>query len=512
MFVRIRDLKVTYLGRARPSLQVDSLEIKEGESVLVLGKSGSGKSTLVNSLNGVIPNLISAKVEGEITVFGRDPRKTPVHEMARLVGTLLQDPEAQVFHHLVRDEIAFGPENFSLPREEILSRVEESARVTGVSHLMMRETSSLSGGELQRTVLASVLALRPRALILDEPTSSIDPQGTAEILGLLRSLRNSGVSMIVVEHKVERVLPYVDRVILVDQGRVALNVEKARLMEHVDLLTRAGVEVPEYYLHMKRYGVTRDSLSTYRRSPIPRVRGGGTSLFARVKVWTREGKVLVDTEIQLREGEIVALMGKNGAGKTTLLKAIMGLLDTKLRSEVRLVVRGKDISRSRYYERGSYVAYLPQNFDVMFVRRSVEDEIKASSNDPEQYLKLFSLNHVRKEDPLTLSFGQRRRVAMASILGRGQRVVLMDEPTSGQDWYHRENLGNELRELGKRGISTLVVTHDSRFVDRFCDRVIVMDQGRIMTEGTPEEVFRVGIVTPPTEYLVEAGTWNPLEG
>ncbi|BCS93319.1 ABC transporter ATP-binding protein [Metallosphaera javensis (ex Sakai et al. 2022)] len=511
-FVEVRDLRVTYLGRGEPSLQVDGLEIREGESVLVLGKSGSGKSTLVNVLNGVIPGLISARVEGEVSVFGRDPRRTPVHEMATLVGTLLQDPEAQVFHHLVRDEIAFGPENFALSRKEIEGRVEESARVTGVSHLLSRETSTLSGGELQRTVLASVLALQPRALILDEPTSSIDPEGTAEILGLLRSLRRTGMSMIIVEHKVERVLPYVDRVILVDGGRIALNVEKGRLMDHVEVLSGAGVEVPEYYHYLRNHGLSRPALSGYRKSKVSRVRGERVILSGKVMVKTRDGKPLVHTSFSLREGEVVALMGRNGAGKTTLLRAIMDLLDSRLRSEVTLSLMGKDISGTRYYERGSYIAYLPQNFDVMFVRRTVEDEIRSSSRNPEIYLRLFSLEQVRKDDPLTLSFGQRRRVAMASILGRGQRVALLDEPTSGQDWYHRENLGKELRELSGRGISILVVTHDSRFVDRFCDRVMVMDAGRIVMEGTPEEVFQRGVVTPPTEYLVEAGVWNPLDG
>ncbi|WP_054837163.1 ABC transporter ATP-binding protein [Metallosphaera hakonensis] len=168
-FVDVKNLTVTYLGRATPFLTIDRLQLRRGESVLVVGKSGSGKSTLVNVINGVIPHMISAKVEGDISVMGFDPRVTPIYEMSKRVGTLLQDPESQVFHHLVKDEVAFGPENYALPRTEILERIEEASRVTGIYDLLERETSTLSGGELQRTVLASVLALRPEALIMDEP-------------------------------------------------------------------------------------------------------------------------------------------------------------------------------------------------------------------------------------------------------------------------------------------------------------------------------------------------------
>ncbi|MEM3915360.1 MAG: ATP-binding cassette domain-containing protein [Metallosphaera sp.] len=481
-FVEVSNLRVTYLGRTRPSLEVEELAIDEGESVLVLGKSGSGKSTLVNVLNGVIPHMISARVEGEIRVFGKDPRKTPVHEMSHLVGTLLQDPEAQIFHHIVRDELAFAPENYCFPRDEILSRVNEASKIVGVTHLMERETSTLSGGELQRVVLGSVLTLKPKSLILDEPTSNIDPDGTAEILSLLRSFKEGGISMIIVEHKLERVLPYVDRVILVEDGRVTLNVTRKELPKEMERLMRAGVEVPEV-----------------RRTVSKRNTTGRAILKGKVKV-NSGGKVLVDTEIEVREGEIVALMGKNGAGKTTLLKAIMGILDNRYQVVAHLTMMDKEISKMPYYVRGRFISYLPQSFDVMFVKRTVEDEIKFSSDDPEQLIRLFSLDKVRKDDPLTLSFGQRRRVALASILGRRQRLALLDEPTSGQDWFHRRSLGEELQKMRENGVSFLVVTHDSRFVDRFCDRVMVMREGKIIYSGSPEQVFESRLVMPPVEY------------
>jgi len=240
--IELRNVEVVYTGRAKPSLVVDDFHVEEGESVLIVGKSGSGKSTLVNVINGVIPNMISANVKGEINVFGKDPRKTPIFEIAKEVGTVLQDPEMQVFNHKVIDEIAFGPENLMLPPEEIMNRVIEASKIAGVHELLDMETNKLSGGELQRTVIASVLAMNPKALILDEPTSNIDPEGTAQIFSLIKKFRQEKRTLIIVEHKLERVLPYVDRVVLVDKGRLVFDVEKEELFDKVHLLREAGVE------------------------------------------------------------------------------------------------------------------------------------------------------------------------------------------------------------------------------------------------------------------------------
>jgi len=509
--IEVKNLEVIYQGRASPSLKVDEFFVEEGESVLIVGKSGSGKSTLVNVFNGVIPNMITADVKGEVSVFGKDPRKTPIHELSRYIGTVLQDPEMQTFNYTVEDEIAFGPENLMLNEEEIRKRVENSAKIAGVYHLLDHDIITLSGGELQRSVIASVLAMEPKALILDEPTSNIDPRGTAQIFNLIKFFKDEKRTLIIVEHKLERVLPYVDRVVLVDKGKLVFDISKDELVDKSDILFDAGVEVPDYYPYMKKYG----TLSSYKYIPPERLESKGEEiLYAKAKVITKkERKVLVDAEISLKKGEIVALMGNNGAGKSTLLKAIMGILDDKkLQTELKLVFKGKDISKSKMMERGSYIAYLPQNFDVMLVKRTVEDEVSLSMKNMKKFsrkrldeiLKMFSLYDIRKEDPLLLSMGQRRRVAMASVIASGADVIMMDEPTSGQDWYHRYMLGKEVQELRNKGFTFLIVTHDSRFVDKFCDRVLVMKDGKIVANGKPEEIFsREDLeIHPPTEYLV----------
>lgn len=507
--VELKDVEVTYQGRDRPSLKVDYFSVEEGETVLIVGKSGSGKSTLVNVINGVIPNLISAEVKGEVRVFGRDPRKTPIHETAELIGTVLQDPEMQTISQTVMDEIAFGPENLMLSREEIWERVVESSKLAGVYDLLDRETRTLSGGELQRTVLASVLAMRPKALILDEPTSNIDPEGTDQIFSLLKRFKEEGRTMIVVEHKLDRLLRFADRVVLVDGGRLVFDVPKGEIIRRAHDLVKAGVEVPEYFLHLS----AGKPLSEFVYAPPPRRRGEEVVLKARVRVWHAKTKrEIVNASLTLRKGEVIALMGRNGAGKSTLLKALVGLLDKDLKSEVELWVNGVDLSDEDLTVRGAYIGYLPQTFDVMFVKRTVREEVAFPMKARRAYdesrlnevLKSFSLYDIANDDPLLLSMGQRRRVAMASVLASGAKVLLMDEPTSGQDWYHRETLGSELRELAEDGYSILVVTHDSRFVDKFCDWVLVMDKGRVVAEGKPEEIFqKEGLgVSPPSEYLV----------
>lgn len=382
-FVEIRDLQVTYMGKTKPSIVIDKLDIEEGESVLITGRSGSGKSTLVSVINGVIPHLINAEVKGEVRVFGLDIKTTPTSEISRYVGTLLQDPDTQAFNYTVIDEVAFGVENYMVSREEMINRVEESMKICGISHLRDREINTLSGGELQRTVLASVLAMRPKALILDEPTSNIDPQGTREILELVKTFRSEGISLVLVEHKIERVLPFIDRIIVVESGKIAVDIKKDEIIDRADLLHSLGLEIPDYMLFLKKSGFRRIDYEylrkTYNYKPPSRNEGKGEILFASVKVKTKSGKYLINTKISLKQGTITALMGKNGSGKTTLLKAIVGLIDKKrlIVEEEKVIVNGKDLSKAKLVERGKYLAYLPQFFDVMFIKRTVEDEVNS---------------------------------------------------------------------------------------------------------------------------------------
>ena len=467
-FLEIKGLMVHY-PEGRGSLEVDSLEVREGESVLVTGRSGSGKSTLLNSINGVIPHEIEAEEEGEVRVFGVDVRRSRVQEVARYVGTLLQDPEAQIMNYYVFEELAFGAENLNLPREEVVSAVTEAAEVVGVKHLLNRETWRLSGGEKQRVVLGSVLAMRPRALVLDEPTSSIDIKGTREILSTLRALKDR-VSMVIAEHKVNRVLDFVDRVLILDRGKVVQDLGREEL-KTVDL---------------EEYGVEPLEL---KGRPEKR-REGEVVLEAKVEVTDGE-RVIVDTELKLREG-VTALMGDNGSGKSTLLKAIAGVLPQGLKSQGTIKVDGREVSRAPVQRRGEVIAYLPQEVDLMFTKRTVREEVSFPAKARKRYdgarveqlMKLFNLPE--DQDPFLLSVGQKRRVAMASLLATGVKVFLLDEPTTGQDWESRKSLGEELRSIDG---AFLVVTHDPLFVYYYADYAYLMANGRL-TPMAPEDALR----------------------
>ena len=519
--VEVHDLVFNYVGVGKPVITVDSFHVDDGEVALVIGKSGGGKSTLVNCFNGVIPHIFKGNDPDGVTVYGNVVRETPLPKLSSMVGTLLQDPETQVVNYTVEEEIAFGPENLCLPTEEIRKRVEDAISTTDIEHLRERETFVLSGGELQRVALAAVLAMKPKLLIMDEPTSNIDPEGTARVFQTLTGLKGKS-TLIIVEHKLERALHFVDRVVLVDSGKIVFDVEKAKLVEYVEQLHDAGVDVPEHYLYAKKFGMDPSNIEGIRAKiakdglqlAIPKRENGGKVVLeahAHVEV---AGKVLVDAEISLREKQVLAIMGRNGAGKSTALKAIMSFLDKELTSKSSLNVNGIDLSRASIQHRGKYLAFVPQSFDLMLINKSVEDEVsyslrKRGAKDykqrTEEFLKLFGLEEFRRRDPLMLSVGQRRRVAMAAALSSGVKIVMLDEPTSGQDFYHKEIIANELAMLKNLGCSFIVVTHDAKFVYRYADSMVVLDSGKKVLEGTPEEVFASSqefSVIPPTEYYL----------
>jgi energy-coupling factor transport system ATP-binding protein len=519
----IKDLSFSYVGKGQPVLQVDEFSVEDGEVALVVGKSGGGKSTLVNCINGVIPHVFRGNEPDAVVIYGKRVKETPLPQIATNVGTLLQDPETQVLNYTVEEEIAFGPENLCLPHEEIRNRVEEAMRVTDILDLRERETYLLSGGELQRVALAAVLSMRPKLLIMDEPTSNIDPEGTARVFDTLTKLKGAS-TLLIVEHKLERALPFVDRVILVDQGKLVFDIPKEKMVDHLEELLEGGIDVPEHYLFAKRFGMDPRDVDGIRKRiasegiklDIPkRDNSGEVILETQVKAEV-PGKVLVDAGMTLRRNQVLAVMGRNGAGKSTMLKGMMNFLEKEIHVESKLVASGVDLSKASIQERGKYIAYVPQSFDLMLINKTVEDEVSYSmrkrgekeyAKTVDEFLDLFSLQELRKRDPLMLSVGQRRRVAMAAALSSGVKIAMLDEPTSGQDYYHKEVIGKELQMMKARGNSFIIVTHDAKFVYRYADSVIVINQGRKVLEGTPEEVFKTSeqySIVPPTEFYLRS--------
>ena len=520
--IEIENLEFRYLGSKKVALTIPFFSVSEGESVLITGKSGSGKSTLVQCINGIIPHIINGSRKGEVYIFKEPISKTRVPDISRVVGTLLQDPERQIMNYKVEEEIAFGPENFNLDRGVILQRMEDVIDAVGIGLLRGRETTKLSGGEMQRVALASVLSMDPRILILDEPTSNIDPEGTREIFKFLKNEKGKR-TMIIVEHKVERVLPFVDRIVVVDNGRIVLDGPTSSLIEEAHNLIDLGIEIPTHILLANKLGIAAHDLDEVKRIarergmlPRERIRSTGTPIVfqAEISVSYNESFSL-GTELSSRAGTVHAIMGRNGAGKSTLLKGIVGFIDKdQATTKVVMEIEGQKLINPKIQLSGRYLGYLPQSFDLMLVNTTVEKELNYSKRVRKldgvdsliETLKgILSLSDYAKSDPLTLSQGQRRRVAMASMLASGAKIILMDEPTSGQDYMHKQNLGRELAQLKQAGYTFIIVTHDSRFVYEFADWVTVMDFGKIVLQGTPESVFAnsemYGIV-PPSEFTL----------
>ncbi|MBA3717233.1 MAG: ATP-binding cassette domain-containing protein [Actinobacteria bacterium] len=430
-------LSFSYPGRA-PALRDVSLELRQGEMVAVLGPSGSGKSTLVRALAGLVPHFHGGRFEGRVEVDGMDTRRVRPSDLAGVVATVFQDPEDQVVFGRVEDEVAFGLENVGTAPHEIAERARQALAVLGSEHLLGRRVAELSAGELQRVCLASSLALEPQLLLLDEPTSQLDPE-TAD--ALLRLACGLGVTVVLSEQRPAGPLEVCDRVLFLEEGRVILD---ARRDEAIRWLARHR---PAYLPHEP--AVT----STSTTGPIVCRLDG-------VSFGYRGGPpVLVDAGLELRRGEVVALAGPNGSGKTTLAKVAGGLLQS---------------GRGTVDRRGRAV-YLSQDPGRYLVRERVDEEVAlAVGGDVSRAapaLAAVGLSGFESRHPRDLSSGERERLALASVLVTEPDLLILDEPTRGVDPERKDELARLLRAQAAQR-ATLVVTHDLVFAAEVADRTI----------------------------------------
>jgi len=421
----VAGLSFEYPGE-HEALRDVSLELEPGEVVALLGPSGGGKSTLLRALAGLVPHFHGGRFEGSVLVAGVDTRRTRPADLAGTVATLFQDPEDQVVFTRVAAEVAFGLENLGTPPESILPRAAEALAAVGAAHLAQRPVAELSGGELQRVCLASVLALRPQLLLLDEPTSQLDPDGAAAAIELARE---SGAAVVVSEHRPERVLEACDRVLFVDEGRISEGEPPAawrpRTAEHPDA-EPAGP------------GVCRVEGVSFGYDAVP---------------------VLEGTSLRVGRGEIVALVGPNGSGKTTLAKLAAGLLEPQ----------GGTV------EREGRACYLSQDPGRYLVKERADEEVAlAVGGDLERArdaLATVGLAGFEDRHPRDLSSGERERLALAAVLVAGPDLLVLDEPTRGVDPPRKDELAALLREQAP-GRATLVVTNDHVFAGEVADRLV----------------------------------------
>ncbi|MBA3841638.1 MAG: ATP-binding cassette domain-containing protein [Actinobacteria bacterium] len=423
----IDDLRFAYTGSA-PVLDGVSLSIDDGEHVVLLGPSASGKSTLLRALAGLVPHFHGGTFAGRVVLAGRDTRELQPAELVGTVASVFQDPEDQVVMSRVANEVAFGLENTGTPPAEIWPRVEEALALVGAEHLADRPSSELSGGELQRVCLASALALRPRLLLLDEPSSQLDPEAAEHFFDVIRDLP---CAVLVAEQRPARPLARADRVLFMDEGLLVLDAPRD------EALAWLAVHRPLYLPH--------------RPDLVCRLRN--------VRFSYGDRPVLEDASLEVRRGEVVALTGPNGVGKTTLAKIAAGLLD----ADAGEVVHGP-------------AAFLTQDPGRHLVTERVLDEVALGSDEQRARLALAQLGLAEQADrhPRDLSAGERERLVLAAVLAREPDLLVLDEPTRGVDPERKAELAALLRsEAPRRG--TLVVTHDLPWAAEVADRIVELD-------------------------------------
>ena len=519
----------TYSGQDKPALRNISLEIKEGDFVLIAGPTGCGKSTLALCLTGLIPQVVGGKMLGKVIVDDKNTKDYEVFQLAQSVGLLFQNAENQLCSLNVEDEAAFGPENLGLSEKEIDNRVSFALESTSLADLKHRYTFSLSGGQKHRTVIAATLSMLPKVLVLDEPFSELDPVGCREVLETLRKLNeNQNITIILIEHKLELALSFAKNVILLQEGEIVARGEACEVFKDDTIEKRLGLRVPETlkfsYELMKQGWLTKCALSIdelERFSPkinlSQRFPANHPDSVLRVEnnfEYQNSRKALIRTEglcysysdgtIALRDinfevfpGEFLAILGGNGAGKTTLAFQISGQLKP---TKGKVFINGKDSRKSNIADLSGTVGYTFQNPDCQLFCQTVKDEIafgpkqlrltkEEVNSRVDEILRLMHADQLKDRDPHTLSRGQKIGVAIASVLAMRPMVLILDEPTLGQDFTRIKSLMRILKSMNKEGLAVVVITHDINIAAEYAGRVVLMDQGMIVAEGNPHDIL-----------------------
>ncbi len=532
--VTIEDLSFTYPKQNQQALRNLSGSIDPGQWTVLMGREGAGKSTLCFALNGLIPHFFRGKYQGRVMVGGRDPARTRVSEMARLVGLVFQDFEAQLFSTSVELEMAFGLENLGIPREEMEARIQNYLKWVGLEKMRQREPASLSGGEKQRLAIGAVLAMEPDFLVLDEPTTDLDPAGRQAVYDIMTHWRNLGKTLILVEQDPDVVLG-ADRLWVLHEGELKADGLPQPLLEEGSF-SEQGLQLPTLMELFHLLGRPERPLTVDEAEVLIR----GKILFSAEKnmqireeqIQTGQSLVLVDrveyrypqTEtkaldrvtLEIREGEFIALLGPNGSGKSTLSKLINGLLKP---TAGRVLVKGRPTTAFSPPEMAKEVGYVFQNPDHQLFARTVMEEVgfgpqvlgleaKTIRQRVREALEAVDLEGYENKEPFSLTKGERQRLAVASMLAARPWLLILDEPTTGLDYGHQRGLLAMLNRLNQQGHTIVVVTHHLWVAVEYCRRCVVLKEGRVWLEGATRSVFRqetllreASLVPPPIARL-----------
>jgi energy-coupling factor transport system ATP-binding protein len=493
----IDNLSFRYRDRQGAAIHNLTFTANPGEVLLIAGASGCGKTTLVRCINGLIPRSYKGEMSGKILVFGEEVKDWKLSQISQKIGTVLQDPERQILGTKVVNEVAFGLENLGMPREEIFSRVDEALNFLKIPHLRDRETFNLSGGEKQKVALAGVLAMRPSIVLLDEPLASLDPASAQDTLDAVRMLADQGLSILMVEHRVEDVLRiHPERVMFMSEGEIRYLGDAAGLSKVVNY---REVKLP-----------AEDIVERAKQDPPPveiKVLPGVTSLqagqealvsFENVAFGYESGvEILHGINLKINRGDVIAVLGPNGAGKTTFVKHAIGLLKPK---SGKVFVGGRDTNEASVAEIASMLGYVFQSPSHMLFAPTVREELAFGPTnmkhtkeqielEVKESLKTVNLSDKENDPPLALSFGQQKRVSIAAILAMRSRILVMDEPTAGQDYQNYMNFMDSILQMpGFEAI--MFITHDVDLAAIYANRVLIISGGTLIADGKPQDVLR----------------------
>ncbi|MCL7390204.1 MAG: energy-coupling factor ABC transporter ATP-binding protein [Thaumarchaeota archaeon] len=486
MAIEIKDLTFRYANKEEPALRKVNMRIMEGETVLLAGRSGSGKSTLIKAINGLIPNRYEGFYEGEVNVLGVVVKGASLSYLSRLVGTVMQEVGKQLIMPNVEDDVAFGPCNLCFPREEVRRRVEDSLRGVNAIHLRGRDVNELSGGEKQRIAIAGILALDPPIVLMDEPLANLDSEGVWLVQEQIKMMKKRGKTIIIAEHRTEEILEIgVDRILFMEDGRILREIkgedELKSLFGIIKVpLTVMVKECREFHAESKKREL------------------GSVSVKIENVSFDYDGKqALKDVNLEIREGERVALLGNNGAGKSTLAKLILGILKPK---EGRVLVYGMDTKEKEVYELANYVGLVFQDPSSMIFARSVEEELSYGPRNlgvhiaeitkrvEETSLKC-GIHHLLKYSPFATSHGEKKRISVGSILTMRPKILILDEPSAGQDYASCRQFMDFIMGLFGDVKTLILITHDTDLAIEYTDRTVILSGGRVIADGPTRYVL-----------------------
>ena len=539
--IEIENLRFSYPKSDAPTLRGVNLKIEKGELFIILGPNGAGKTTLALCMVGVIPNYLEGSYSGRVLVDGLEVSKQAISKVSTKIGLILQDPESQIIGITVKDDVAFGPCNLGLSKDEVFNRVRYALRRVRLDGYEERETFRLSGGEKQRVAIAGILAMAPEIIVADEPTSELDPIGKKEVFETMLKLRDEeDKTIVLITHETDWAVRYADRIGVLSDGKFSFIGSPKELISELgdEGLKKCGVRPPqasELYFEMKKRNLIENSgpwltieeASRDLRRILERrgrISVASNSEMESVERYSNSEEVIVVEDLwhvypggiealkgismKVYKGEHLAIIGQNGSGKTTLMKHFNGLLKP---TRGRVLVSGIDTRDATVPELSRKVGYVFQNPDHQIFCSSVREEIMfglknmglTEEEAEERYrwaLEFVGLEGKEDEHPFKLSKADRQLLAVASVLALKPEIIVVDEPTTGQDWRGVERIMGMLDELKKMGHTIITVTHDMRVVAEHADRVIVMYRGRILAQGHPKEIFSMHDILAKT-YL-----------